>query len=124
MRVSHVSRLLTGFHLLPVDKKRARLDKIYSSGGAEALEAAARLLGWPVHRVRCLAGVEARRIKRKWYSRTGRPKPALEKHYREAETLAQKACAGRGEARFRRSDATAATRTRKARRQEIFDPAV
>ncbi|BAF60689.1 hypothetical protein PTH_2508 [Pelotomaculum thermopropionicum SI] len=124
MKVSHVENLLQGFHCLPAYEKRARLEKIYQLGGMEALETASLLTGWSIHRVRCMAGVEAKRVGRKRYSRTGRPKPALEEFYREVEALALAACGGRGEARFRRSDATASTRARKARRMEIFDPAM
>ncbi|MCL6560239.1 MAG: hypothetical protein K6U74_15890 [Firmicutes bacterium] len=124
MKVSHVANMLLGFHSLPASEKRARLAKIYQSGGMEALETAANLLGWDVHRTRCMAGVEARRVGRKRFSRTGRPKPALEEFNREAEVLAAAVCHGRGEVKFRRSDATAKTRTKKARRLETFDPAV
>lgn len=90
MRVSHVAKILSNFYCLPAIEKRARLAKIYQTGGMEALEAAALLIGQPIHQTKCMAGVEAKRVKKTRYSRTGREKPTLKEFHREVTSDATK----------------------------------
>jgi len=90
--------------------QRDIIRRVHAAGGYDLVGTFAKLVGIPRKRAIVIARQERARNKK-----------APEA---EAAALAQEVCAGRGEVKFRRSDTSAKTRAKKARRLEIFDPAM
>ncbi len=109
MRTAHVQKMLAKYFTTDAVGRRNILARVYATGGYEALQAAAYIVGISLTRAMAMAGVTARQRE---YNRRGR------KNWHKDVALAneiareaEQAAGGRGELRYARRDASASAKT-------------